>query len=384
MYNSEEHPQQHHQPNSRRQIRKRGLVLIPLLVCAVVLFLVVIQRLHQPLVVVDPTLEQPTLQQQPQQKHYPDPLSLHVPGKAAPNLPSLRVADSKLDRDRQTYGGSGDAQHLGGFTDIDTAGISPAVWKHVVANWTVKSVLDVGCGRGISTSWFAVHGLRTECVEGSHDAIQQSMVPDKSILTEHDFSRGPWWPAQTFDMVWSVEFLEHVSRQFHYNYVSTFRHAAILVVTSSRWGGWHHVEVHDESWWIRKYESYGFKYDPKLTLEVRATAQQERSDKSVFPPNGKIVNAQHLRITSMVFVNPAVAALPQHAHLFGEHGCFQDRGLPNRECGKPVSDNQKVTAQRETPLDPAFYPLVLTPEQDQAWYDIVKAHIKQQPGNTNQ
>ncbi len=31
-----------------------------------------------------------------------------------------------------------------------------------------------------------------------------------------------------------------------------------------------------------------------------------------------------------VFVNPAVAALPQHAHLFGfGHGCFQDREVPS-------------------------------------------------------
>ena len=133
-------------------------------------------------------------------------------------------------------GGTGDKQHLGGFTDIDMHGISPAVWKHVVANWTVQSVVDVGCGRGTSTSWFVTHGLRTECVEGSHDALAQSMVPDPSILTEHDFSRGPWWPAQTFDAVWSVEFLEHVGVPYHYNYMATFRKAAILLVTSSRWG----------------------------------------------------------------------------------------------------------------------------------------------------
>jgi hypothetical protein len=31
----------------------------------------------------------------------------------------------------------------------------------------------------------------------------------------------------------------------------------------------------------------------------------------------------------------------------------------------------------ETPLDPSFMPLVLTEEQDQTWYDIVKANIQQ-------
>ena len=32
--------------------------------------------------------------------------------------------------------------------------------------------------------------------------------------------------------------------------------------TSSKWGGWHHVKVH-----VRKYESYGFRYNEKLNKE---------------------------------------------------------------------------------------------------------------------
>lgn len=229
---------------------------------------------------------------------------LVIPEGQARNLPSLRIADENLESYREEYGGQGDAKHLGGFTEIDMDGISPATWKHVVTNWTVQSVLDVGCGRGISTSWFATHGLRTECVEGSHDAIQKSMVPDKDILTEHDFSRGPWWPDTTFDMVWSVEFLEHVNLHFQYNYVSAFRKAAIIMVTSSFWGGWHHVEVHENEWWIRKFESYGFKYDERLTGEIRDVAAKEAFDEIVLQPNGKALNAQHVWTSMKVFINP--------------------------------------------------------------------------------
>ena len=104
---------------------------------------------------------------------------LMIPIGKAQNLPSIRVKEAEEDSekiDRKIYGGKGDKKHLGGFTEIDMNGISPALWKHVVQNWTVQSVIDVGCGRGISTSWFVTHGLRTECVEGSHDAIEQSMV----------------------------------------------------------------------------------------------------------------------------------------------------------------------------------------------------------------
>ena len=124
-------------------------------------------------------------------------------------LPSIRVVDPS----RETiYGGQGDKPHLGGFVDVDMHGLSPATWTFMVETIGVKSVIDIGCGRGISTSWFVLHGVEALCVEGSHDALEKTMLPDPSTqMVEHDFSRGPWWPAKTYDAVWCVEFLEHVS-----------------------------------------------------------------------------------------------------------------------------------------------------------------------------
>jgi hypothetical protein len=125
-------------------------------------------------------------------------------------LPSIRVRkDTSLPE--TIYGGKGDKPHLGGFTDMDHHGVSPKAWSWMVKNVGVKSVIDVGCGRGISTSWFYFHGLDVLCAEGSHDAIENTMLPDPSLIVEHDFSQGPWWPEKTYDAVWCVEFLEHVS-----------------------------------------------------------------------------------------------------------------------------------------------------------------------------
>lgn len=144
-------------------------------------------------------------------------------------------------------------------------------------------------------------------------------------------------------------------------------------------GGWHHVEVHDNDWWIRKFEAYGFQYDHRLTEEIRQVASEERLAQITFPPNGKMLGGQHIYTSMKVFINPVVAALPEHAHLFGEFGCYQDTEDPRRECGKATTPEQVELAEGETPLDPSFYPLTLHPEQDQAWYDIVKANIHQQP-----
>jgi len=51
-----------------------------------------------------------------------------------------------------------------------------------------------------------------------------------------------------------------------------------------------------------------------LTLEVRETARQEAM-KGVRAVNGAKSNPQNL-YNMLVFFNPAVGSLPQHAHLF--------------------------------------------------------------------
>ena len=295
---------------------------------------------------------------------------LGIPQGEAQALPSIRVSDAESAvNERKFYGGAGDKPHLGGFTEFDTDGVSPKVWTHMITQYGVKSVLDIGCGRGTSTTWFLYHGVRALCVEGSHDAVEKTLLPDpERQLVEHDFSRGPYWPADTYDAAWAVEFLEHVGVNYHFNYVSAFRKAALLFVTSSRWGGWHHVEVHDDPWWIRKYESYGFRYSKELTDELRQLARFENG----IGPTGKRFRAGHISLSMKVFINPAVAALPQHAHLFPEVGCYvnrENRKLIQRECG--VGKN----AGLESKLPDSFKPLQLTEEMDQKWMDMLLAKL---------
>lgn len=305
--------------------------------------------------------------------------ALEIPQGEAEAMPSVRISEEESAKDdRKIYGGAGDKKHLGGFTEVDIHGIAPQVWKDMVKYFGIKSIIDVGCGRGISTSWFVTHGLDTLCVEGSHDAVERTMVPDPSIITEHDFSRGPWWPGRTLDAVWSVEFLEHVGRNYHQNYIPIFRKAAFIFVTSSRWGGWHHVEVHPDEWWIEKYQSYGFVFSQTLTDRVRAKAKEDKLFKfplGEVPGQGDKFNPQHVFLSMKVFINPAVASLPEHQHLFAEHGCYKDRDagsgkIFNRVCGEGKGGDM------ESVLPPEYLPLELTDDQDKAWVHILKANIK--------
>ncbi|KAL7565806.1 hypothetical protein ACA910_015584 [Epithemia clementina (nom. ined.)] len=329
---------------------------------------------------------QPSSPLTPRKWYQANPLVI-PPGEAV-NLPSIRVKEKEegnVDKVRSFYGGAGDKAHLGGFTELDLHGVSPHTWKHMIQDLNIHSILDVACGRGTSTSWFVDHGLAetTLCVEGSHDAFQKSMLDDPSKqMVEHDFSRGPWWPGRTFDAVWSVEFLEHVGINYHFNYISTFRKAALLFVTSSRWGGWHHVEVHTDEWWILKYQSYGFEYSPVLTDLVRGWAGEEHRSKTPLAPNGERYNAQHVWLTMKVFVNPGVASLPEHAHLLYPYRCPTESSSSSPNNRQIILDqltgtNPSVSTSKvcDTVADDLKTPVVLTEQMDQVWYERIRRNI---------
>eukprot|EP01062_Namystynia_karyoxenos_P061149 TRINITY_DN5320_c2_g3_i1.p1 TRINITY_DN5320_c2_g3~~TRINITY_DN5320_c2_g3_i1.p1 ORF type:complete len:429 (+),score=81.35 TRINITY_DN5320_c2_g3_i1:69-1355(+) len=214
--------------------------------------------------------------------------------------------------ERRLYGGTWEGGHLGGFTANDTDGQSPALWAWMLKILNVRTLIDVGCGRGISTRWMMDRGVDALCVEGSTDAVRQSLLPPDRIV-QHDFGRGAWWPSRTYDVAWAVEFLEHVGRQRMHHYIGIFQKAALVFVTHSTWGGWHHVEAHKSWWWRARFEARGFVYSPELTEMARTIVRKTNTR--------PVAAAAHLQFRLMVFINPRVASLPEHAHLFGGPGC---------------------------------------------------------------
>jgi hypothetical protein len=70
--------------------------------------------------------------------------------------------------------------------------------------------------------------------------------------------------------------------------------------------------------------------------------------------------------TLQVFINPAVASLPEHAHLLSEHGCYKSK-TQNRPCGTGM----KKHIDTESKLPDSFLPLKITPDMDFAWEKLV-------------
>eukprot|EP00977_Amphora_coffeiformis_P018462 scaffold6506_cov171-Amphora_coffeaeformis.AAC.10 len=123
---------------------------------------------------------------------------LGVPSGEAVALPNARRVGLAIDqkRHKEGYGGKGDSPHLGGFwNDLDLTTMSPYLWMHMVKNYNIKSVVDLGCGLGHAAAWFDTHQVKTKCVDGSADALNRSVVAlekQADVLVEHDFALGPW------------------------------------------------------------------------------------------------------------------------------------------------------------------------------------------------
>jgi 2-polyprenyl-3-methyl-5-hydroxy-6-metoxy-1,4-benzoquinol methylase len=254
-----------------------------------------------------------------------DPLA----GRPRPQiLPPIRAdVNTKGDNTRksQGYGGTGDGLHLGGFkaNGLDHEGISNNTWNFMMGRLGVRSLVDVGCGKGVSTNYFREAGADVLCVEGSHDANQHSLLPSNHIV-EHDYTRGPWWPEKTYDALWCVDVLEHIGRQYHENLLPTLQQSALLFLAASNNGGWHHSEVRQPWWWRAKMESMGFIFSQELTDMVRDAALAT----SVRNSGGRIIRRM------LVFINPEVARRPEHLHLFSSDGCIYE----DRDTGVPCTD----------------------------------------------
>jgi len=316
------------------------------------------------------------------------------PARPSPRVDVASISDTKSGHAlRGIYGGKGDKLHLGGFTEIDPEGISPKLWRDMMEYFGVKTLLDVGCGRGLSTSWFFMQGVDVQCVEGSHDAITRNVLPElitqkmmdegdvtkgspevqaeiSKRLVEHDFSLGPYWPEDTVDAVWSVELLEHISRNFQPNYLTAFKKAALLFVTHSNWGGWHHTEVHDDAWWRARMEMHGFVYSEEYTKRVRKLGHEEAKENHKLPVDdrSRVYNPIHIKSRMLVFINPLVASKPQHAHILSEGGCYLSAEDPRVHCGEEKNPRARKV---NTPIPERFKNIPYKEEQHTAWEEMI-------------
>lgn len=134
--------------------------------------------------------------------------------------------------------------------------------------FNIETMIDVGCGKGCQVEFARQIGIGAIGVDGDY-----TLKRNVDVII-HDYTTGPlvFDPPQTFDLAWSVEFIEHVEEQFSDNFMNTFRLCKFVIATyvpPERPGGYHHVNKKPAEYWIDKFMKSGFEFDKEVTSAVR-------------------------------------------------------------------------------------------------------------------
>jgi cyclopropane fatty-acyl-phospholipid synthase-like methyltransferase len=152
--------------------------------------------------------------------------------------------------------------------------------RWVVENLKPKTVLEFGCGIGWYCEFFANHGVQT--VHGIEPA---PMDPEKF---SHENATQFTWDATVdpepegilpeYDMIFSVEVMEHVARQYHTKIIDWMHSKNPRVVVFSAatpgQGGHGHIAERPQAEWIGEWTSRGYAIDTELTKQIKASCNR--------------------------------------------------------------------------------------------------------------
>lgn len=162
--------------------------------------------------------------------------------------------------------------HLGGnIAAGDPCTWCPSAWQYIIDTFKIKSVTDVGSGRGWAAKWFAEKGLQTTAIEGLKENVETAVYPTELIdLTESAFSKS-------VDLVNCIEVVEHIEEKYIENLLTTLTQGQYLLMTHAVPGqkGWHHVNCQPSEYWIEKLNNKGFFLLESHSETVRKLAAQD-------------------------------------------------------------------------------------------------------------
>jgi len=158
-------------------------------------------------------------------------------------------------------------EHLGGHkerTHVDEGSL-----KHVMKMLKVKTMLDIGCGPAGQVALAKELGIEAYGIDGDYEVERPNEISSHIII--HDYEKGPSDFNKEVDLIWSVEFVEHVWEKYQDNYMKDFQKGKFVIMTYAPPGkaGHHHVNCNTEEYWKDVFKKYGFQYDANMTRQIR-------------------------------------------------------------------------------------------------------------------
>jgi len=129
----------------------------------------------------------------------------------------------------------------------------------------VRTVLDIGCGRGTWVKAFQDQGLDAHGVDGPW-AQESGLVVSEDHFTSFNFALSPTpfsikLPREKFDLVTSFEVLEHITADRADNMVELIASKGDLALIGAAMpgqGGTDHVNEQWPEYWANKFKAAGY------------------------------------------------------------------------------------------------------------------------------
>lgn len=165
-----------------------------------------------------------------------------------------------------------DAPHVGGnIWQGDPCTHAPAVWRYMVDRFAVRTVLDVGSGRGHAAAWFHRAGCAVVAIDASLVNVRNALFP----TVHYDLTIGPL--LCPVDLVHCQEVAEHIPEANVSWFLDTLANGDVIVMSHGEPGqpGYHHVNCQPAEYWIDKLAARGYRHLPIDSNRVRSIAAGE-------------------------------------------------------------------------------------------------------------
>lgn len=162
--------------------------------------------------------------------------------------------------------------HVGGnIYQGDPWTFAPSVWRYLIDRFCVRSVLDVGSGRGHAAHWLSKNGCSVVAIDASIENVLTAHYP-----TVHcDLLNGPL--TCPVDLVHCQEVAEHIPEAHLSSFISTLCNGEVIVMTHGEPGqpGHHHVNCQPADYWLKHLAASGYNYLPDDAEHIRRLAAND-------------------------------------------------------------------------------------------------------------
>ena len=161
------------------------------------------------------------------------------------------------------------AKHLGGHRNITH--LDCGTLTFLKETFSIKTMLDVGCGTGGMVDLANNIGIVSVGIDGDINQKKESIII-------HDFTTSKLILEKTFDLGWSVEFVEHVDARFIDNFMNIFEKCKYVCMTHAPEGkgGYHHVNCQNSKYWVETFGKHQFVLNEDITTQIRKVSTMKR------------------------------------------------------------------------------------------------------------